>query len=90
MPFPLLMFACFIETNVPNIRFVETQVAFIFDCFFFGFVFVFMVHVSAFLFYIGFVFSMFFFCFCCASCFAFRLQKNIVFLAILVLLSYVG
>ena len=47
--FPLFMFACLFQTNFPNIPFCETQVAFIFGCFFHLFYcFCFCFHVSCF------------------------------------------
>ena len=35
LPFPFLMFACFFQTNFPNIPFFEIQFVFVFGCFFF-------------------------------------------------------
>ena len=96
--FPFLMFACFFQTNFPNIPFWN-PICFRFWLFLFSvvLVFVLVVYVSAFVFfcYAGFVFGFFLvlFCvlFCLISCFGSSLWKKAVFPAILVfLLSSVG
>ena len=64
LPFPCLMFACFSETNFPNIPFLKPRLLSFLAGYFsvVAFVFVFMVYVSA---------------FCClVSCFAFSLWKH--------------
>ena len=63
--FPFLMFACFFQTNFPNIPLFEIQFAFVFGCFFFLlFLFLFWLCMfQPFLFfccYAGFVFGVFF------------------------------
>ena len=84
LPFPFLMFACFFQTNFPNIPFSEIQFVFVFGCFFFllvVLVFVFIVYVLAFLFfccYVGFVFGVFLlFCFVFLSLFFFLVLLSV-------------
>ena len=77
--FPFLMFACFFQTNFPNIPFLKSNLLSFLAVSFFSvvLVFVLVVYVSTFLFfccYAGFVFGVFFwfcfvFCFCLLSCF---------------------
>ena len=65
LPFPFLMFACFFQTNFPNIPFLKSNLLSFLAVSFFTvvLVFVLVVYVSAFLFfccYVGFVFGVFF------------------------------
>ena len=103
LPFPFLMFACFFQTNFPNIPFFEIQFAFVFGCFFFFCCCCcFCFHsicfsLSVFCCYVGFVFGVFLlFCFVFLSLFFFLVllsvyEKKAVFPAILVFfLSSVG
>ena len=85
--FPFLMFACFFQTNFPNIPFLKSNLLFVFGCFFsVVLVFVLVVYVSAFLFfccYAGFVFGVFLVLFCVlflsSFLFGFQSMKKVVF-----------
>ena len=73
MSFSLLTYACFFETNFPNIPFLKPIFGSFFDLLLFLFLcFMFL----PFCFYVGFVFGMFLVCFCC------------VFVVFLVVLSF--
>ena len=89
LSFPFLMFACFFETNFPNIPFLKPKLlSFLVVFSSVILVFVFMVRVSAFLLLCWFCFGQFsclvVFCFCLVSCFASIYEQNTVFPAILV------
>ena len=97
--FPFLMFACFFQTNFPNIPFLKSNLLsflavsfFCCSCFCFGCV---CFSLSVFCCYAGFVFGVFFgFVLCFVFVFFLVLvpvyEKKAVFLAILVFLSSVG
>ena len=87
LPFPFLMFACFFQTNFPNIPFLKPKLLsfwlfiyfFCCSCFCFHCVcFSLSVFMLA-LFLVFFCFCFVFFCLCLLSCFAFSLLKKSYF-----------
>ena len=95
--FPLLMLACFSETNIPNISLLKPTLLSFLVVYLFLQLFLFLFACFLFLWFcflcwlcFWYVFLLFLFCFCFASCFAFRLWKKHCFPAILVFCSHVG